>query len=78
MREKRLQNLVVQVLTALGERDAAVVATERRAGAALQQMTDAEGLTLRQATEWCDEELSVRDATRLRRLADEAATDGML
>lgn len=32
-REKRLQNLVVQVLTALGERDAAVAATERRAGA---------------------------------------------
>lgn len=41
-------------------------------------MTDAEGLTLRQATECCDEELSVRDATRLRRLADKAATYGTL
>jgi len=76
-REKRLKNLAIQVLTALGERDAAVAATERRAGAALQQMTDTEGLTLRQATEWCDE-LSVREATRLRRLADDTATDGTI
>jgi len=65
-------------LTALGERDAAVSATERRAGVALQEMTDVEGLTLRQVTEWCDEELSVREATRLRRLADDGETDGTI
>jgi hypothetical protein len=68
-RERRIQDLVVQVLTALGERDAAVAEAERRAGAALRQMTGAEGLTLREAVAWCGEEISVREATRLRQLA---------
>jgi len=68
-REKRLQDLVVQVLTAVGERDAAVAASEQRAGAALRAMTDAEGLTLREAVEWCGEDISVREATRLRAAA---------
>ena len=49
--------------------DPAVADTEQRAGAALRQMTEAEGLTLREAVEWCGEEISVREATRLRRLA---------
>lgn len=49
------------------ERDAAVADTEQRARAALRQMTEAEGLTLSEAVEW--EEISVREATRLRRLA---------
>jgi hypothetical protein len=71
-REKRLQDLVVQVLTAVGERDVAVAVTEKRAGAALRKMTDVEGLTLREAAEWCGEEISIREATRLRRLTDEA------
>jgi hypothetical protein len=75
-REKRLRDLVVQVLTAIGERDVAVAATEKRAGAALRQMTQVEGLTLREAAEWCGEEISVREATRLRRLTDEAHDDG--
>jgi hypothetical protein len=74
-REKRLQDLVVQVLTAVGERDVAVAATEKRAGAALRQMTEVEGLTLREAVEWCGEEISVREATRLRHLTDEADDD---
>jgi len=68
-RERRLQDLVVRVLTAVGERDAAVAEAERRAGAALRQMTGAEGLTLREAVAWCGEEISVREATRLRQLA---------
>ena len=69
MRERRVRKLAVQVLTALGERDAAVTDTEMRAGAALAQMTDVEGLTLAQAVEWCGEEISVREATRLRQLS---------
>jgi hypothetical protein len=32
-------------------------------------MTGAEGLTLREAVQWCGEEISVREATRLRQLA---------
>jgi hypothetical protein len=75
-REKRLRDLVVQVLTAVGERDVAVAATEKRAGAALRQMTQLEGLTLREAVEWCGEEISVREATRLRHLTDDADDDG--
>jgi hypothetical protein len=38
-RERRLEGLVVAVLTALGERDASVRDAERRAGEALQTMT---------------------------------------
>jgi hypothetical protein len=45
-RDRRLEKLAVAVLAALGERDAAIVATEQRAGAALQAMITDEGLTL--------------------------------
>jgi hypothetical protein len=38
-------------------------------------MTGAEGLTLSEAVEWCGEEISVREATRLRRLASEPQAD---
>jgi hypothetical protein len=34
-RDRRLERLAIEVLTALGERDATVVAAEQRAGAAL-------------------------------------------
>jgi hypothetical protein len=74
-RERRVKALAIQVLTAIGERDELVIATERRAGAALQQMTYGEGLTLTQAVEWCGDELSVREATRLRRLSILTSTD---
>jgi hypothetical protein len=37
--DHRLEGLAIEVLTALGERDAAVRDTERRAGKALQTMT---------------------------------------
>jgi hypothetical protein len=46
-RERRIEALAVVVLTALAGRDGAVLDTERRAGEALQTMTDDEGLSLR-------------------------------
>lgn len=67
-RAKRLEDLAVQVMTAIGERDAAVAATEQRAGEALRQMTTVEGVGLREAVEWCGDQISVRDATRLRKV----------
>jgi hypothetical protein len=70
-REKRLEALAVRVLVAVRERDAAVAQADRRAGQALREMTDAEGLSVREAAQWCGDELSSREATRLRRLANE-------
>ena len=69
-REKRLEDLAVRVLVAVGERDAAVVDAERRAGQALREMTEDEGLSVREAVEWCGDEITAREATRLRRLVD--------
>jgi hypothetical protein len=71
-REGRLVDLAVQVMTAIGERDAAVAAAERRAAHALREMTDVEGLPLSEAVAWCDGQISMREATRLRRLLDGA------
>ena len=68
-RELRLERLAVAVLTALGERDAAVRGAERRAAAALQAMTDDEGLSLREAVDWCGSGITVREITRLLRLS---------
>ena len=63
--------LAVDVLTALGERDAAVADTEHRAGHALQVMTVGEGLTVAEAVDWCAAgRLTVPQAMRLRRLVD--------
>ena len=45
-RDRRLERLAVEVLTALGERDAMIAATEQRAGAALQAMINDEHLTV--------------------------------
>ena len=68
-RERRLEALAVAVLTALGERDAQVRDAEQRAGQALRTMTDNEGLSLREAVEWCGGGgVTVREITRLRRL----------
>jgi hypothetical protein len=75
-RAKRLEDLAVQVMTAVGERDAAVVEAEKRAGAALREMTKVEGVTLRAAVEWCGDQIGVREATRLRRLAENGHEDG--
>lgn len=70
-REKRWRDLAVQVLTAVGERDVAVASAERRAGAALAELTEVEGLTMREAVDWCGEQINVREATRLRQLVKE-------
>jgi len=75
-RAKRLEDLAVQVMTAIGERDAAVAAAEQRAGNALREMTTVEGVTLREAVEWCGDQIGVREATRLRRLTDDDQDDG--
>ena len=69
-RARRLEDLAVQVMTAIGERDAAVAAAEQRAGNALGEMTTVQGVTLREAVEWCGDQIGVREATRLRRLAE--------
>lgn len=72
-RERRVIDLAEQVMVAIGERDAAVAETEKRAGDALRELTEVEGLSLGEAVEWCGETITVREATRLRRLA---ALDG--
>jgi hypothetical protein len=72
-REHRLEKLAVAVLTALGERDAAVRDAECSAGAALQTMIDDEGLSVREAVELCGSSVTVREVTRLRQLPRHAA-----
>lgn len=67
-RGKRLEDLAVEAMTALTERDAAVAAAELKAGEAIRQMTNVEGLNVREAVEWCGGRLSLREATRLRDL----------
>jgi hypothetical protein len=57
------------VLTALGERDRAVKDAEMRAGEALRAMSVDEGLSVREAVEWCGTGITVREVSRLRRLA---------
>ena len=69
-RERRVIDLAEQVMVAIGERDAAVAETEKRAGEALRELTEVEGLSLGEAVEWCGETVTVREATRLRRLAN--------
>lgn len=71
-RDRRLENLAVEVLSALGERDATVAATEQRAGAALQAMIDDEHLTASEAVQWCAGAISQREVTRLRQSANPA------
>ena len=56
------------MLTALGERDGAVRDAERRAGEALRAMSEDEGLSVREAVEWCGAGITVREVGRLRRL----------
>jgi hypothetical protein len=74
-RERRVIDLAEQVMVAIGERDAAVAETEKRAGEALRELTEREGLSLGEAVEWCGETVTVREATRLRRLASEPQAD---
>lgn len=72
-RDRRLEDLAVQVVTSIAERDVAVEAAERRAGAAVREMAEVEGLTLREVVAWCDNRVSLREATRLRRLTGDEA-----
>ena len=67
-RERRLDKKAVEVHVVLGERDAAIAAIERRAGQALRAMTSDEGLTLREAVDWCGAGLTLREASRPRRM----------
>jgi hypothetical protein len=77
-RERRLEGLAVTVLTALGECDALVRDAERRAGQALQTMTNDEDLSVREAVEWCGSSgcLTVREVSRLRQLAHDPPDGG--
>jgi hypothetical protein len=74
-RERRVIDLAEQVMVAIGERDASVTETEKRAGDALRELTEREGLSLGEAVDWCGETITVREATRLRRLASEPQAD---
>ena len=60
------------MLTALGDRDATVAATEQRAAAALQAMITDESLTVSEAVQWCAGAISHLEAARLRRLTAQA------
>ena len=71
-RDQRLERLAIEVLTALGERDTTIAATEQRAGAALQAMITAEHLTVAEAVQWCAGAISHREAARLRQLTGQA------
>jgi hypothetical protein len=67
-RERRLETLVMALLTALAERDALIREAEQRASEALRMMTVDEGLSLREAVDWCGGRISLRGITRLLRL----------
>ena len=67
-RDKRMEALVVDVLTALEERKSAIADCEGRAGLALQKLTEDEGLSVRQAVEWCGGGLTNREVARLIRI----------
>jgi hypothetical protein len=70
-RERRLEVLAVEVLTAIGERDGAVWDAERRAGLSLRTMTADEGLSVRAAAEWCGNAITSREVARLLRVASD-------
>jgi len=63
------------VPSAVMERDDFVASSDQRIGATLREMTEVEGLTLREVIEWCGDAVTEREATRLRRLASEGADE---
>lgn len=71
-KEKRLSGLGVDLMTALEERDATVARLDAQAGTTLRKMTDDEGLTLREALEWCGSGLTRTEAARLRKIGADA------
>ena len=75
--ERRVIDLAERVMLAIGERDATVAETEKRAGQALCELIEREGQSAGEAIEWCGNAITLREATRLRRLASEPqAGDG--
>ena len=61
----------MRVLVVVREREAAVADADRRAGAALRDMTVGEGLSVREAVKWHGDAITTREATRLRRMAED-------
>ena len=74
-REKRLSGLGVDVVVALRERDAAVLRCELQSGRALRKMLD-EGLSMKEALQWCGPEVGRREAGRLIKQAEESPQQG--
>ena len=74
--EQRRVQATIRVLTALGERDALLVAVELRAGVAINDLL-ATGLTINDVvTSWCERRLSLKDARRLAKLARDHTEPG--
>ncbi len=61
-RDKRLDALALAALVAVRERDAAVAQCERRAGVALAEITGTEGLSLREAVQWCGDGMCAKES----------------
>lgn len=72
--EKRLGDLAVAAMTAVGERAAVVAEHDIKAGAAVRALVD-EGLTYGEVREWMGEEISVREVRRLAGVADKASDE---
>ena len=75
-REGRLDRLAIEVHVALVGRDAAIASTERRVGEALRAMTGDGGLSIHLAVEWRGGQLTVREASRPRRIVTKSADAG--
>lgn len=77
-KERRVIAQAEVIMIAIGERDSAIAVTEARAAAALRELVEVEGLTVREAVEWCGGSLDPREANRLRRRTpdlNQSATD---
>jgi hypothetical protein len=70
-RERRSVGLAVRVLVALRERAAAVSNAERRAGEALREMTEDEGLSCERRSGGVATRSPRGEATRLRRVVED-------
>ncbi len=76
-KERRVVAHAETIMVAIAERDLAIEVTEARAGAALRALIETEGLSVREAVEWCGGSLDTREATRLRRwTGDSTDPDG--
>lgn len=73
-KNKRLSELTYQVLLAIADRDRAITETECRAGKAIRDMTDTDGLTITETLDWLGDTLTARETRRLRRLDDDEPT----